>query len=209
MDEKQVVKLYTVDKWTLRHIADHLGTDHHRIKRILTSHDIEITQKGRSRKPFTDEHRRKISASSRGRKAWNEGQSMSESYRRANMAGKLDTSIDLGRYPDYERLKFLTHFLSKHKQHIGYDDPARKAFLDKFYFDPVFNALYDQWIEHGKDKWYRPTLDHIRPKSNGGSWSLDNLQFLTWFENRAKADMSSAEWDQFKECTNTHSALFL
>ena len=38
---------------------------------------------------------------------------------------------------------------------------------------------------------------------------LDNIQFLTWFENRAKAEMSQQEWDIFKKKTNTKSDLFI
>jgi hypothetical protein len=44
---------------------------------------------------------------------------------------------------------------------------------------------------------------------NGGGWSLDNLCFLTWFENRAKADMSADEWAAFRRQTNTTSDLFI
>jgi hypothetical protein len=208
MDEQLIVDLYTVDKWSLRRIADHVGTDHHRIKRILLKHSVQIKATGQNSKPYTDEHRRNVGLASRGRKAWNMGQTMSEAYCRKNMAARLKTSIDLSCYPDYSKLKFLTRFLSKHKSHIGDNDDDRQAFLNKFYFDRAFNSLYDQWIAHNQDKWYRPTLDHIEPLTNGGSWRLVNLQFLTWFENRAKADMSNAEWQSFKETTNTRSDLF-
>ncbi len=32
----------------------------------------------------------------------------------------------------------------------------------------------------------------------GGTNSLDNLQFLSWFENRCKNDMRQEEWDVLK-----------
>lgn len=32
----------------------------------------------------------------------------------------------------------------------------------------------------------------------GGTNALDNLQFLSWFENRCKNDMSQEEWDNLK-----------
>ena len=38
-----------------------------------------------------------------------------------------------------------------------------------------------------------PSLDHIIPISRGGSWELDNLQIISWFENRAKCDMTQQE----------------
>ena len=44
----------------------------------------------------------------------------------------------------------------------------------------------------------KPSVDHIKPSSIGGTYDLDNLQFLTWFENRAKNDMSMDEWIDIK-----------
>lgn len=44
----------------------------------------------------------------------------------------------------------------------------------------------------------KPSLDHITPKAKGGTNELDNLQFLTWFENRCKNDMSQEDWDKMK-----------
>lgn len=124
------------------------------------------------------------------------------------MIAKMKTGIDLALYPDYTKLLFLTHFLSKRKKHIGFDDAVRKAFLDRFYFDSDFNAVYDAWIASGKNKWLRPSLEHKIPLSRGGTWESGNLSFVTWFENRAKADMTEQEWDQFKRDTNTTSDLF-
>jgi len=44
----------------------------------------------------------------------------------------------------------------------------------------------------------KPSLDHILPKSRGGSEELNNLQFLTWFENFSKRDMTQEEWELVK-----------
>lgn len=209
MNEKEICRLYTEDGYTLRRIAAQFKTNHHMIARILTRHGIQITRKGRKMAPFTPEHRRRISEGGKGRVPWSKGQKMTEAFRRANMKGRLYTNIDLDAYPDYDRLFFLTSVLSKRRQHIGYDDTVRKPFLDKFYFDAQFNAIYDAWIASGKNRWYLPTLDHKVSQSNGGSWYLDNLQFLTWFENRAKADMNEDVWLRFCEATNTKSDLFI
>lgn len=45
--------------------------------------------------------------------------------------------------------------------------------------------------EAGVHKMYTPT--------NGGDLNLDNLQFLSWFENRCKNNMTQAEWNRVKE----------
>lgn len=209
MNEREICRLYTEEGYTLRRIAALFNSNHHMIRRILARNGVEITQAGRKRAPFSDEHRRKMSLSMKGRPGWAQGKTLSESFRRANMKGKLYSNINFDKYPDYERLLFLTHFLSKRKAHIGYDDSVREPFLDKFYFDAQFNAIYDAWISSGKNKWYRPTLDHKTSQANGGMWDLSNLQFLTWFENRAKAEMNDDEWLAFCESTNTHSDLFI
>ena len=52
-------------------------------------------------------------------------------------------------------------------------------------------------------------LFDIIPKSKGGDNSLDNLQFLTVFENLSKRDMTMKEWNEFKVRTNTQSDLYL
>jgi len=47
------------------------------------------------------------------------------------------------------------------------------------------------------------------PKSRGGTNELNNLQFLTLFENLNKRDMTMEEWNNFKKETNTHSNYFI
>lgn len=209
MDESEIVELYTKDKWTLRRIADKFYTDHHRIKRILVKNCVELSRVGRQPKPFTDEHKRKISEATKGRTSWIKGKKATLDMRYKNMRGKLKTTIDLTFYADIEKLKILTKYASKHKKYIGYNDFVLKIFLDKFYFDPAFNAVYDLWIKSNKCKWFYPSFDHKIAKSNGGNFDIDNLQVLTWFENRAKAEMSQEEWDKFKLKTGTTSSLFI
>lgn len=208
MDEQEIVRLYVEELWTLRRIAGHLGTNHHRVRRVLNRHGVPITAK-RRRPPMSEERRRQISERAKGRSTWSKGLKLSEAFCRANMKGRLGGAIDLGKYPDYAKLKFLTAILAKRKSGLGGDDASRVAFLDRFYFDEGFNAVYAAWIESGKDKWHYPSLDHKHAKSNGGGWDLDNLRFITWFENRAKAEMSVDEWDRFKAATGTKSELFI
>lgn len=205
----EVCHLYQVEKWTLRRIADNFKTDHHRIKRILIAGGVVITNENRLRAPLTDEHKKKIGEKSRGRKAWNKGMRADELTIRRLIKSRMRTLIDLDIYPDLYRLQFLIRITSRHLKHLWYCDGVRKAFLDKFYFDEQFNRLYDRWQESGENKWYYPSIDHISSKFNGENWNLDNLQFLTWFENRAKAEMNQDEWEKFKVNTNTKSDLFI
>ena len=50
----------------------------------------------------------------------------------------------------------------------------------------------------GYEKYKKPSLDHIVPKAKGGTNDLNNLQFLSWFENRCKNDMTQEEWNNLK-----------
>jgi len=39
----------------------------------------------------------------------------------------------------------------------------------------------------------------IKRKTNGGILLLDNLRFVSWFENRAKADIDQIKWSEMKK----------
>ena len=116
-------------------------------------------------------------------------------------------------FEDFEKYQFL------HKSYVRANikdfrwKPYEK-FIKKFYEDDQFNKIYNNWSKSKNDKtyydWYKPSLDHMVPRSRGGSTEdIDNLQFLTLFENLAKRDMTESEWDTFKRETNTNSDLFI
>lgn len=200
MNEHEIVRLYTEEYRTLRMIAKMFDTDHHRIKRILKRHGVEITHKNRVREPFSDEHRRKIGEASKGRTSYWQGKKMPEYLVRKNMIThmKLDITLDdIAKYDDFDKLKYLTGGISRNIKHFNTKEKYL-AYIDYFYSDEQFNKIYKKWIDSSKNKWYQPTLDHKVCKSKGGNWELSNLQFLTWFENRAKADMSEDEWNDIK-----------
>jgi hypothetical protein len=202
VNEKEVVRLYVDDKLTLRNIAEIYKTDHHRIHRVLLRNGIVLNRSNRAIV------RRKCKPRTTKRKPNSVKIVHTEATNRRNMARKLKTTIDLDRYQDFFKLRFLTRVLARQRKHMGFEDTTRKTFLDKFYFQSEFNRLYDQWIDNGRNKWWMPSLDHKMPRSRNGDWSLHNLQFLTWFENKAKADMTDEEWSLFKQATNTTSSLF-
>ena len=59
--------------------------------------------------------------------------------------------------------------------------------------------IYRKWLENDKNKWLIPSLDHINPKINDNLDNIDNLEFLTWFENRSKNNINPEEWKIMKE----------
>ena len=217
IDITDVVNLYENERFTLRMIADKYHTNHHMIKRILLRNGIEITKRN-TLKPFTQEHKNKISATRKKRFAsgeiecWAKGKKMTEACRRKNMAHHLKYDISpkrLDKYDDIDRLIFLNKVLSR-RRHIDDIDNINVylEFIDKFYFDSTFNKIYDDWVAHDKNKWYMPSFDHMTSKCNNGECSIKNMQCITWFENRAKAEMNQDEWIEFRKVTNTRSDLF-
>jgi len=212
MNEHKIIELYTIEKMTLRMVAKEMGTNHHRIKRILVKNGVEITQKGRIRKPFTDEHKAKISKATKGRKVWSEGKKMTKEHVLKNMVAHIKYDVDLDFYQqfdDVEKIKCLNKMLTRDRVSKHFDTKKYKSFITKFYNDEQFNKVYDIWINSQEDKWAYPSLDHKQPISKGGNSDVENLQILTWFENRAKCDMTESEWERFKKETNTQSAYFV
>jgi len=201
MTKKEIKRLYKEEKWTLRRIAEKFNTNHHLIKRKLLKMGIEIMQGGRIRKPFTEEHKRKIGASSKGRIGYWAGKKMPKITTYKNMLAhlKYDISLEwLMSFEDIEKLKYLNKALSRKRDCQGFTTEIYKAFIERFYKDKQFNILYDKWIAT-KDKWIKPSLDHILSKSKGGKLSLENLQFISWLENRAKVDMDQEQWNKIKK----------
>ena len=59
-------------------------------------------------------------------------------------------------------------------------------FHNRFMNDKKFIRLFNEWIDSGKDKMKKPSLDRI---SNKRSYTVENTQMLTWAENRHKQVM--------------------
>jgi hypothetical protein len=151
---------------------------------------------------FTKIHRENISKACKGRIGIWKGKKMPKVSLYKNMGThiRFDVSLDwLLQFDDFEKLKFLNRAITPRDTRYKVDTSWYRDYVVKFYTDKQFNEIYFKWIESGKDKYMRPTIDHINPKANGGQNNLDNLQFLTWFENRAKNDMPLVEWRRLKE----------
>ena len=148
--------------------------------------------KKKENREFSEEHKRKISESSKGKK-------MSLQSRYKNMHNSLNYNVTLEwlmNFEDIDKLRFLNRLITTCGQEVLYEDYIK--FIEFYYYDKRFNEMYNYWIENGKEKNLKPSLDHIIPISQGGKSCLDNLQILTWFENRCKSDMPQNEWDKIK-----------
>ena len=195
---EEIKSLYTQEKYTLRKIAKIIGKDHHFVKRRLQEMGVEITRNDRKREPFTEEHRAKISEKSKGRTCHWKGKKMPIDTNYKNMLNHLRWNIDLAflmRFDNIEKLKCLNQMLSRKRVSENFDTEKYKLFIEKFYYDINFNKQFECYLS-SKNKWDMPSLDHIIPLSKGGTWDLDNLQIISWFENRAKCDMNNEEFEE-------------
>ncbi|MFT3882475.1 MAG: NUMOD3 domain-containing DNA-binding protein [Gemmatales bacterium] len=212
LNDSEVIDAYLIKRMTMRAIAKVHKTNHHVISRILEQHNISKRSHWDYPHVFSAEHRMKISKARKGKTSPMKGTKQTEENRRKNMAGKPkleDPNFSIDHFTDLDKYKFLSTLFSREKKYLNRDGTSRQAFVDKFYFDPQFNLLYLNWIVSDKCKWAIPSLDHRTPVSRGGKCSLDNLQFLSWFENKAKAEMTVEEWENFKATTCTSSKLFI
>lgn len=196
---------YIPGETSLRSIANKFGTNHHYVRRALQSKNIPIVRA--KRPPFSDEHRARISASSKGRKSPWAGKKVTREMLCKNMAQKIRFDVSwewVNQFEDLEKLKFLNRCITPRDKRFQVTTEWYIEYINRFYYCDNFNRIYDKWLNNDKGSYFRPTIDHIVPVSKGGDNSLENLQFLTWFENRCKNDMSQNEWDIMKSKINDY-----
>lgn len=193
-----VIDMYTDERLTLREIAKRLNSNHHMIKRILVRNGIEITRIGRKRMPFSDEHRRKIGDSRRG-KPGKRGIKATPEQNLKNMRSHLQWNVALCwlRKWDFEKLKELNKLLTRDRVSKHFTTEKYMLFVEMLHDRSDFVSAFSAYKEHDFDSFYRPSLDHILPISKGGTHDLANLQVLTWGENRAKYNLTQEQWDTF------------
>ena len=179
LTDQVVVSLYE-SGLSMREIAKQLNTNHKLISRILKKCRVTTRPpKGKPKNKFDCHVERKYN----------------------NMATHLRFNVSLRwllQFEDFEKLKTLNDCVSNKDNRFNESDEWYVDYILKFYFDENFNKIYETWIKYDKMKYLKPSIDHINPRSKGGDNSLDNLQFLTWFENRCKNDLSQSDWDFIK-----------
>ncbi len=193
-------KLYE-NGYTLRMIAKQFNSNHHFVRRRLVEMGVEITRFGRIQKPVSEATRKKISDIAKGRPSYWKGKKMPQTSLYKNMQSHLQWNVELDflmRFEDIERLKALNRLLTRDRVSVHFDTNKYKQFIEKFYYDEKFIRQLKIYRDSG-NKYDRPSIDHIIPLSRGGTWDLENLQIISWFDNRAKCDMTQEEYDEIRK----------
>lgn len=131
----------------------------------------------------------------------NKGIKFSKEIRYKNMASHIKFNVELKwfyQFEDIDKIILLNYLICRTRIARYLSDQDYKKFIEKFYWEKNFNDIYDTWLQNNKNKYLKPSIDHIIPLSRGGSRSIDNMQILTWSENRAKNDMTIEEFQRMK-----------
>lgn len=113
------------------------------------------------------------------------------------------------KFKDYQKFKLIVSWARTKRTLFDQSPESRLAFVNHFYYDLQFNKIWKNWVDSGKRHLWKPSIDHIVPFSKGGTGCIQNLQVITWFENKIKDSMTEEEWSDFKLSTNTSSNLFI
>lgn len=76
---------------------------------------------------------------------------------------------------------------SKRRSHPA-PEYTLQELISRFIDDEHYNELYDKWVEDGYSKLMKPSLDRIDDSKH---YSFDNIQFMTWVDNKDKAHSDS------------------
>jgi len=195
-DEEEVIRLYTIEKISTVKIAKLLDINQKSVSKLLKSRNIKIKYL------FTDEHKKNLSVPCENKSKAQKGRIASSEANYKNMSSHLRYDVDylwLMQFDDFEKLKFLNKTITRDRDY-KFDTHIYMDYLLKFYNDKKFNDVYSKWISNDKNLWLRPSLDHIKPKLGSDEIDcVDNLEFITWFENRCKSNININDWIEMKK----------
>lgn len=196
INEIDVIKLYTIDKKSIKNISKELKTHSKNISNILKNNNIQIKY------TFTQDHRNKLSGVNKKLSISKKGTKNTIISNYKNMANHLRYNVDylwLMNFDDFEKIKFLNNAITRNRDY-NFKTDLYKKYINFFYFDENFNTIYKKWLDNNKNNWLKPSLDHINPKIKNNEIfdDIKNLTFLTWFENRCKSNIDYNTWVKMK-----------
>ena len=167
---------------SMRQIALKFNTNHKKISKLLKSKNVV------TREPLNLRGKKKFKCD------------RTRDYNNMATHLRFDVTIKwLMQFKDFKKLKLLNEVITNRDNRWSMSTEWYTQYIKTFYFNPQFNSIYSQWVLSNYMRYKKPSIDYIVPKSRGGTNDIDNLQFLTWFENRCKNNMSQKEWLELKQ----------
>ena len=78
---------------------------------------------------------------------------------------RFDVSVEwLMKFKDFDKLKLLNDVITNRSGRWDVSSVWYKSYIERFYDDEQFNRIYERWIDSGKEKYKKPSVDHIIPK---------------------------------------------
>jgi hypothetical protein len=195
---------------TLRELSSKYGIHHVTISAFLKKNGIAIRRTGARIGHPVKESTRQLFSKLHAGNTYTVGRKQTNSTKLKIIATmwKVDYSALL-QYPNANKVKLIIQWMNSSRNMLNFEISTRLTFLDHFYKDESFNRIWDIWIKNGKKQEYKPSIDHKIPYTRGGTCDFANLQIITWFENRAKGNMTESEWEIFKKVNNLKCDLFI
>ncbi len=201
--EENIIKTYIPGKTSLRDIAKLHNTNHHMVKRILDRNNINIIRAVKR----SSETQKNINIKLSYEKIIQSISPIDISNRDIRLFkcmccknDKISLEFCLTHFKDYNKIHLLFKLTqqSGKSRNFNWSSIELQNYYLRYYNDELFNNLYNQYLDNDKNTWYKPSLDHIIPISKGGDNHLDNLEMMTWFENKSKGNKSKNKWLKIK-----------
>lgn len=193
VDIEDIIIKYKSGSYSMKTLAEIYHISHHRVRDILIENNVAIFSNKRNIPKDLREYQ--IVQRTNYPK-----HTIESRYKNMIAHIRFDISLKwLMQFEDIEKIKILNKAITDKKERYGNNTKWYKQYIEKFYYDKKFNKIYLAYVNSNYDEYLKPSLDHIIPKSLGGTNELNNLRFITWFENRTKNNLSLERWNYIKE----------
>jgi len=85
---------------------------------------------------------------------------------------------------------YLEQSRKDRRENIDPPNYTQEQLIQRFINDPKYIVLYNNWVDSGFQKSLKPSIDRI---DSSKGYSINNIQIMTWSENRKKGDKEKSK----------------